>query len=222
MNKQISEFVAFLKKNRIIIYALLGITLMMQICSKGALPPVRTTEPQFKEITSDNDPTAISQENAPEEMDRQPQTDFTSLLLMALVILAFFVAKRYGWLDKLFPKVVIFKVDYFKQKQTGNLILKVFLINKTNQTISFNNPQLIFYKGNNKRAFVIKNIGGQNYFPITLTPGTGHKFNIDAQKFYTNVEGLKQYKTIRMEINSTTGKSYKSMKWPTWLTFRTL
>ncbi len=222
MNKQVADFVAFLKKNRVIIYVLLGMALMMQICSKGALPPIRTSEPQYQDITPQTEQSMIPQESTPADHPETPQTDFTTLLLMAFFILAFFVAKRYGWLDKIFPKVVIFKVDHYKQKGTGNLILKVFLINKTKHSISFNNPNLIFFKGNKKREFIIKNIGGKNHFPVTLTPGTGHKFNIDAQKFYTNVEGLKSYKTLRMEISSTTGSSYKSMKWPAWLTFRSI
>ncbi|MGQ1785195.1 MULTISPECIES: hypothetical protein [unclassified Saccharicrinis] len=220
MNKQLKDFIAFVHKNRVVIYVLLGTVFMLQICSRGALPPERTSAPQVQEITPSAQEQGIPQEAPPEEQPRQPQTDFTHLLLMAAVILGFFVAKRYGWLDKLFPRVVIFKVDHYKQKNTGNLILKVFLINKTNTSISFNNPTLAFFKGKKKREFVIKNIGGQNYFPITLTPGTGHKFNIDAQKFYSKVEGLEQYKTLRMEITNTTGTSYKSMKWPVWLTFR--
>ncbi|WP_066632052.1 hypothetical protein [Labilibacter marinus] len=218
MNKKVSDFLAFVKKNRLVIYVLVGTALMMQICSKGALPPDRTTAPQTQDVTILEEPEPSTQE--PEQVPRAPKTDYTSLLIMTVAILSFFVAKRYGWLDKLFPKIVIFKVDYFRQKSTGNLIVKVFLINKTKSSISFNNPKLAFYKGSKKREFIIKNIGGENYFPITLTPGTGHKFNIDAQKFYNNVEGLDTYKSIQMEVTSTTGKSYKSMKWPTWLTFR--
>ena len=220
MNNKLKDFIAFVKKNRVVIYVFLGTALMMQICSRGALPPVKSSEPQVKEISSSASEEAFPRETSQGEQPQRPGPDFTSLLLMAVVILGFFVAKRYGWLDKLMPKVVVFKVDYFKQKSTGHLILKVFLINRTGESISFNNPTLVFFNGNKKREFVIKNIGGQNYFPITLTPGTGHKFNLDAQKFYNNVEGLDSFKTIRLEITSTSGKSYRSMKWPTWLTFR--
>ena len=219
MNKQIKDFWGFVKKNRVIIYTLLGVALLMQICSKGALPPVRSSEPQVKEITPDvNDNSIPKPDN--QNTNRQDRNDFTHILLMVGLILAFFVAKRYGWLDKLFPKIVIFKVEYYRQKSTGNLLLKVFLINKTKTSISFNNPMLIFYNGSKKREFVIKNIGGQSYFPITLTPNTGNRFTIDAQKFYNNVQGLDDYKTIRMVITDNVGKSYKSIKWPTLLTFR--
>jgi len=220
MNKQIKDFTAFVKKNRVVIYVLLGTILMLQICSRGALPPKHTSDPQAMDITISNDESDTPQVTPPEEHTPKPQTDFTSILLMAVVILGFFVAQRYGWLDKLFPKIVIFKVDYAQQKATGHLILKVLLINRTRESISFNNPTLAFFKGKHKREFIIKNIGGQNYFPITLTPGTGHKFNIDAQKFYTSIPDLEKYKTLQMIITTTTGRSYKSMKWPVWLTFR--
>ncbi len=219
MNKQIKDFWGFVKKNRVIIYTLLGVALLMQICSRGALPPVRSSEPQVKEITPEVNDNSVPETNN-KNTDKSKRNDFTHILLMVGLILAFFVAKRYGWLDKLFPKIVIFKVEYYKQKSTGNLLLKVFLINKTKTSISFNNPMLIFYNGSKKREFVIKNIGGQSYFPITLTPNTGNRFTIDAQKFYNNVQGLDDYKTIRMVITDNIGKSYKSIKWPTWLTFR--
>ncbi len=221
MNRHIADFISFIKANRIIIYVLLGSAFMLQVCSKGAQTPVRYLEPQFEEITQPA-PEEVDVPNEDVEINQAPNpaNDMNTLLIMAVLILAFFVAKRYGWLDKLYPKVVIFKVNHYKSKTKGNLILKVFLINKTNTSISFNNPTLCFYKGNKKREFTIKNIGGQNYFPITLTPGTGHKFNIDAQNFYDKVDGLTEYKTLRMEINSTTGTNYKSMKWPAWLTFK--
>ncbi len=212
------DFLAFVKKNRMIIYAILGVTLLLQVCSRNMLPTDKSTVPQPSEITT-QEPGIIENFQEPEP---QPANDYSTIMLMVGAVLLFFVAKKYGWIDKLFPKVVIFKVDYFKQKQNNNLVLRAFIINKTALSISFNNPTLTFYNGNQKRSFVIKNIGGQNYFPITLTPGTGHKFTIDAQKFYDNVEGLNSYKTLRMEVASTSGKTYKSMKWPVWLTFRKL
>lgn len=221
MNRHIADFISFVRKNRIIIYVLLGSALMLQICSKGAQTPVRSVEPQFEEITQNTPGEEVApNEEVENEQAPKPANDMKTLLIMAALILAFFVARRYGWLDKLYPKVVIFKVNHYKSKTNGNLILKVFLINKTNTSISFNNPTLCFFKGSKKREFTIKNIGGQNYFPITLTPGTGHKFNIDAQKFYDKVDGLTKYRTLRMEINSTTGTNYKSMKWPAWLTLK--
>ncbi len=221
MNRHIADLVSFIKANRLIIYVLLGSALMLQICSKGAQQPTRSADSQYEEITQpDSEEAEAPSENTEMDQAPKPANDMNTLLLMAALILAFFVAKRYGWLDKLYPKVVIFKVNHHKSKTNGNLILKVFLINKTNTSISFNNPTLCFFKGSNKREFIIKNIGGQNYFPITLAPGTGHKFNIDTQKFYDSVEGLTKYKTLRMEINSTTGTKYKSAKWPAWLTFK--
>ncbi|SMO69977.1 hypothetical protein SAMN06265379_105121 [Saccharicrinis carchari] len=221
MNQSIISFLSFIKKNRIIIYVLLGTALMLQICSKGAQQAIRSPEPQYKEITQPApQDELLPHENSETEKPPGPANNLNSLLIMTAILLALFVARRYGWLDKMLPKVVIFKVNHYKNKTTGHLILRVFLINRTSTSITFNNPTLCFFKGNKKRAFIIKNIGGQNYFPITLTPGTGHKFNIDAQKFYDNVEGLTKYKTLRMEINSTTGTTYKSIKWPSWLTFK--
>lgn len=217
--KQIHQSLAFLKKNRIIIYTLLGIALMMQICSRGALPPIHSETPISENIETIDITKPLSGDTT---QDEEPRTDFTTLLIMTIAALGFFVAKRYGWLNKLYPQVVVFRVQHFKQKSTGNLILKIVLINHTKRDISFLTPTIVFFKGKKNRAFNIKNIGGQNYFPLTLMPGTGQKFTIDAQKFYAQVEGLNQYKTICMKISSITGKTYQSTKWPVALTFRKL
>ncbi len=216
--KQLNEFLAFLKKNRVIIYVILGLALTMQICSRGALPPVSKDTQTIENNTPDITQTPLSEAPANREQP-SPQSDYTSLLLMAIIVLTFVLAKRYGYLKKIIPQVVVFRVKHYKQKSNGRLVLKIILINHTQRDISFMTPSILFFKGNEKREFTIKNIGGYNYFPLTLMPGTGQKLTIDAQKFYDQVDGLEQYKTICMKICSTSGKSYQSIKWPVYLTF---
>ncbi|TLX73058.1 hypothetical protein E9993_16490 [Labilibacter sediminis] len=217
--KQLNDFLSFLKKNRLIIYLLLGIALLLQVCSYGAKPPVATGEVAIEDVTSlpsDNSVVQIPENPTPNGNDN----DFGTLMLMAIAVLGFFVAKRFGLLEKAFPRVLIFRVIHLKNKTNGNLVIKIFLLNKTDKSISFNNPSIAFFKGSQKREFVIKNIGGLNYFPLTLTPGTGQRFTIDAQKFYTNIDNLDEYKLVQMAISTTSGKTYKSIKWPTWLILR--
>lgn len=217
--KQLNEFIAFVKKNRVIIYTLIGVALLLQICSTGTNSPVL----RDKDTVENN--ISILKENSISEkptipIPEQPKNDFNTLLIMAFLVLAFFVAKRFGLLEKAFPKMVVFRVVHLKNKTNGNLVLKVFLLNKTNKSISFNHPTIEFFKGSKKREFVIKNIGGLNYFPLTLTPGTGHRFTIDTQKFYSTVDNMHNYKLVRMSIPTISGKKYTSIKWPSWLIFR--
>ncbi|MCW3806725.1 hypothetical protein [Plebeiibacterium marinum] len=218
MSRQLNNFLDFFKKNRIIIYVMLGLALMMQVCSRGAGIQESMPEAPQSEVVSPQTSDYPSQ--APSDEAPSGDGGFVSMLLVTIIVLGFFVAKRYGYLDKLLPKIVIFRVGYYRLKSNGNLALKVYIINQTQRDITFNAPTILFFKGKDKREFAIKNIGGQNYFPITLMPGTGHKFTIDAQKFYNNVDGLNDYKTIRMQICSNCGKCYKSMKWPVGLTFK--
>lgn len=217
--KQLNDFIFFLKKNRIIIYTILAMAILLQVCSYGAKPPAHTGDLNIENTVPLSENTLIPPDvnsNTPNHSDN----NFRTLMLMALLVLGFFVVKRFGWLEKLFPKIVVFRVVHLKNKSNGNLALKIFLLNKTNNSISFNNPSIEFFKGSKKREFVIKNIGGLNYFPLTLTPGTGQRFTIDAQKFYANAKELDEYKLIRMAITTTSGKTYKSIKWPSWLNFR--
>ncbi len=223
--KQIQDFLAFVKKNKYFLFIILGIIILLQVLSLGSRPSV----------TQNTDPRTEKQMNQTEWSFEQPENrdvtppvqntnknDFTSIIILAILVLVFVLAKKYGYLEKLFPSIFIFRTTYFKQKSTGNLVVKVWLINKTKSDISLNNPTVSFFKGSKKREFTIKNIGGQNYFPLTLMPNTGHKFVIDIQKFYNNIDDLKEYKNIQMKICATSGKCYKSTKWPASLTFRTI
>ncbi|MCW3788720.1 hypothetical protein [Plebeiibacterium sediminum] len=217
--QQLKGFLDLLKKNRIIIYVMLGLALTMQVCSIANPGPEKVEEGYSENAVSQYSEQPLQQP----EVGEKPQTfNFNSLWLMLVVTLVFYVAKRKGWLDKIMPQLVIFRVGHYKVKSNGNLALRVFIINQTKRDITFNAPSIQFYKGSSKREFAIKNIGGHNYFPLTLMPGTGHKFTIDAQKFYNNVDGLNDYKTIAMQICTNTGKCYKSIKWPASLAFRKL
>lgn len=217
--QQLQGFLDFLKKNRIIIYVMLGLAFTMQVCSIANPGPE-----QGDAVYSDNSVSQYSEQSIqqPETGDKPQTFNYNSMWVMLFVTLIFYVAKRKGWLQKIMPQVVIFRVGHYKVKSNGNLALRVFIINQTKRDITFNAPSIQFYKGSSKREFAIKNIGGHNYFPLTLMPGTGHKFTIDAQKFYNNVDGLNDYKTIAMQICTNTGKCYKSIKWPASLAFRKL
>jgi hypothetical protein len=218
--RQISDFIAFIKKNKTIIYVLLGTAILLQICSKGSQTVVDQPLQEIESVIPLENTTPISP--IPQEQLQQPKTqnDFSTLLFMVIMVLLFFVAKRFGWLQKLFPKIVILRSVFYKRRSSGDLALKLYIINHTKRDITFDAPSLQFFKGNKKREFAIKNIGGKNYFPLTLFPGTGHKLTIDAQKFYNQVDGLKQFKTIRVIVRSSAGKNYSTAKWPVWLTFR--
>lgn len=216
--KQLNQIGDFLKKNRTIIYVILGLSILLQICSKGSTKPESTINTKgIENVVNDTIDSIKLPENAPEQSN-----DFNTTLLMIGLVLAFFVAKRFGYLEKLFPKMVIVKLNFAKQKASPNLIAQVFLINHKKEAISFNNPVLVFHKGRKKREFIIKNLGGVNYFPLTLTPSMGHKFNVDVQKFYDNVEGLSSYKNISVSFTTSTGKAYTSMRWPTWMVTKTI
>ncbi len=223
--KQVQDFLTLVKKNKYFLFIILGLIILLQILSLGARPTVSDrTDLQTEETARQTEWSFEQQQNNETPTQRQDnhKNNFNSIIILAVVALAFVLAKKYGYIDKLFPSIFILRTSFYKQKSTGHLVIKVLLINKTKSDVSLNNPTICFSKGSKVREFAIKNIGGQNYFPLTLMPNTGHKFVIDAQKFYNNIEDLKKYKTIQMKICSSSGKCYKSSKWPASLTFRTI
>ncbi len=225
--KQFQEFLALVKKNKYFLLVILGIIILLQILSKGAEPTVsHSPESQWEESINQQDELNNQQSDPSETPTRRRGNDFSSIIILAFFVVAYFLAKKYGYLDKIMdkitPSIFILRTSYFKQKSTNHLVIKVLIINKTKSDVSLNNPTICFYKGKDVREFTIKNIGGQNYFPLTLMPNTGHKFVIDAQKFYDNVQDLKDHKSIQMKICSSSGKCYKSIKWPVSLTFKTI
>lgn len=215
MNKQLQQLASFLKKNRTFIYIILGVALLMQLLSGNVFnSPSSESVTQIESVISNAEDV---QTNHPAPTDNQGMNHF---LWMIILVLLFFVAKRRGWLDKLFPSLVLVRLSLAKQKSTGHLVAKVVLINHKKEAISFDNPTVNFHHGKELRTFVIKNIGGVNYFPITLAPRTGHNFNIDVDKFYNNVEGLKKFKKVSVHFATPSGKVYKSTKTPVWLVFK--
>ncbi|MDB4334746.1 hypothetical protein OAA06_00145 [bacterium] len=219
--KNINDLLEFLKKNRLIIYIILGLILILQICSKGSQPIINTET--ITDIPAIEQPSLPNELSIPPQDESQPENEkpeIPNLWILLIVVLSLFVARRKGWLDKIYPQIFILRVVYYKRKTNGELVLKVFILNRTRKSVTIEAPSLAFFKGKEKRQFVIKNLGGQQLFPLILLPGTGHKFVISAQKFYDNVDGLSQFKTIRMLLPTQNGKTYKSTKWPVVLTWR--
>ncbi len=218
MNKQVQQLALFLKKNRTIIYIILGTALLMQLLSSNLFETQSPAPEQISQIES-----VTSRSNDLQSQEQSPSTNkpgMRQFLWMVILVLLFFVAKRRGWLEKLFPRIVLVRLSLAKQKSTGHLVAKVLLINHKKEAISFESPTVNFHKGKDTRSFVIKNIGGVNYFPIALASGTGHKFNIDLDKFYNNVEGLKEYKRISVHFGTTSGKEYRTGKKFVWMVFK--
>jgi hypothetical protein len=56
-------------------------------------------------------------------------------------------------------------------------------------------------------------------FPLTLTPGTSHSMLIDLHQFWDKVPDLERFKSVGAEIDTTSGRVFKTRIVPKWQVF---
>lgn len=218
MNEYFNRIKAFYRKNRSLVIGTFAFLLLMQICSRGG--KVETNpESQGKHATSETlrfDSLPGGEESLEQvfydEMTKpapEPQPVYYPILLMTAVVLLFYLAQKYGFLKKLMPAWVYVRVKKIKSKYTGEELLHIEIHNKTHDSITFYPPVLAFKRGRKIKKYRIKGGDGQGIFPLTLTPGTGHKLAININRFRERIPELKKYKNITVSIEADNGKIYK-------------
>ncbi len=220
----INQILNFWIKNRMIIVALLLVLLMMNLCGR-ILTPLTNESPVNTEILENNNDfnkgngiksyeQLIAERVARE---RQRTTSFFSVIfwLSALVLVVYYLNRR-GWLPKLMPQWVSFRMVLMENRINKRLLMRLTITNNSRKSETFNSPCLLFKKWSKSRKFVIKN----DLFPLTLTPETTHTMMIDVQNFYDKVSGLNKFKWIGAEVENSGGKVYRSIAVPRWWVFK--
>lgn len=212
--KILQQIVSFYKKNRLII--LIGLITLIAInwCSEQG-NRIRQTSPSApqnneRSITEDQNP-AIER---PQEEPTSHKGLWLPYLLMVGMVLLVFVAKRRGWIEKIFPGMVIVQTKIFRSKENKRHMMRLFIINTTKSGQTFNDPIIEFMRPGSKKAFSIL-ATGSGAFPITLTTNTSHSLTIDLDRFYEKVPELKKYRWIRMKMTINGTKVKKSL--PRWV-----
>jgi hypothetical protein len=159
---------------------------------------------------------------------RQPQQQegpgslFTMLLLLGVGVGIVWLTRQPWWLSlwqKWFPGKVHLRVFRGKDKITGKALLKISIENKTTEGLTFQPPQLVFKNWGNERRFRLKGSNQEDMFPLTLTPGTGHKLVLDLNQFYEKIPDLKKANRVGAMVETTDGNSYKKFVLPRWINF---
>ncbi len=212
MKDFLQKLQVFYQQNRVWILCGLGFIIMMQLCNK---PQQDYTQPSshLNKPHENIDDSAIAPINDLylDQTAKRKDFDLNSYLIMTLLVLLVFVATRKGWIQKLIPGRVIISLKVKNNKKTNTKIAKLNILNLTKTNYTFSDPILIFASPLKKaRKFKIKGGDSQSLFPLTLTPETAHQLNINLDNFITNVEGLKQYRFIKVEILSNQQKKHKS------------
>ena len=141
---------------------------------------------------------------------------FSAIFWLSALILVVYYLNRKGWLPKLMPQWVSFKMVLMENKINKRLLMRLTITNNSRKSETFNSPCLLFKNWSKSRKFVIKN----DLFPLTLTPETMHTMMIDVQNFYDKVPDLGKFKWLGAEVETSVGKIYRSIAVPRWWVFK--
>jgi hypothetical protein len=159
-------------------------------------------------------------------MERQPQQQegpggfFTVFLLMLSGVGIVWLARQPWWIrlwEKWFPGRVRFRAFKAKDHVTGRNLLKISIVNNTGDGLTFMPPMLVFRSWGKERRFRFRPSEQDEMFPITLTPGTGHRVVLDVDQFYEKIPDLKSATRVGASVETTGGSQYKSFALPRWL-----
>lgn len=223
MNNLIYRIKAFYNRNRRFIIAGLGFVVLMQICGRGGnlVPTKKSSEKSESSAAIHFDTLANGDESLEQvfyesltkpETEPQPKYNplFMEMLLMTGLILIFYLAQKRGWMKKLMPAWVFVRVKKSKNGISGEALLHLEINNKTKESITFEAPILTFRRYGKTKKFKIKGSEGQQLFPLTLMPDTGHKLVINIDRFKMGVPELKKYKNITISVDADNGKTYNA------------
>jgi hypothetical protein len=216
MNRIINQISQFYHKNRKWIIGGLAFLLLLQLCSRGGrvAPPDSAKEsqpvqeaPHFDTLANGEKPLEqlfYEKMTAPPEKGPSPLLPF--FIMTALVALVYVVIK-YKLAERFMPAWVSVRARTLKKQKEQ--LLRIAIHNYTKESITFATPVVVFERGKKSRKFKIKGGDGQNLFPLTLMPKTGHQLTISIDKFRASFPELKKYKKLRVIIEADNGKTYR-------------
>ena len=220
MNEILTRVKDFYYRNRKLLIGGFAFLLLLQLCSRGAKPPVQKDEQpengasvQLPLDTLPNGEESLERafyEGLSKKAEEAPEYNplFTEFLLMTLLVLLFYVAGRRGWLRKIMPAKVIIRARTQKSIGNDNLLLIIEINNKTKDSVTFEPPVLVFKRYSKERKFRLRGGDGDFVFPLTLMPDTGHRVVINIDKLKSRMPEIKKYKKITIVISADNGKTY--------------
>ncbi len=193
--------------------------------SPQSLPSdVNDEEQIFSDSTQENvkklpDYEELMRRRQPQE-PRGPGSFFTMFLLLMFsfgLVWLFQQQRVRNYIRQLLPGRVLFFVTPKRDSVTGRRLLRISIVNKTDDSLTFLPPNLIFRKWGKERKFRLKGSNQDDMFPLTLTPGTSHHVVLDLEQFYEKIPGLKNSDRVGASVETTGQKEYRAFAWPQWL-----
>lgn len=199
---------AWFQRNRRIIFTMLFILILIQICtppreaSERYVPPKPTfEEPKGNELKSYEQ---LEYEQI-EKFREQKSPLLPTYLFIVAATLVIFILQRKNIMQRLVPQRVMFNADFIKSAN-GHLI-KITIDNKTRQTIELEHPLIKFSTIVKSRKFKITS----DDFPLMLAPGTSHSIVFSPGKIVDAMPELNSMPFVNIEINASNGKRYSTL-----------
>ncbi|MFT3737292.1 MAG: hypothetical protein QM786_00880 [Breznakibacter sp.] len=207
------KLLSFYKRNRLAIIVALGIVVVLQWCQLQANKTYREGESLIHRPTIEQ---SISQLDKP-TIDVPSSNPWLPYLLMVGMVLLVFVAQRRGWIEKIFPRLIVLRIRLFKLN--GRQMLRFFFLNTKKENQSFDAPVVEFMKPGKNKAYKIIVTDSHVSFPLTLTTSTAHSLVIDLDRFLEKVPELRKYHWVRVKIVANGVKEYRTWPRPIWSSF---
>lgn len=151
-----------------------------------------------------------------------PGSFLTMFLLLTVAFLIVWLLQKPKMqllLRRWFPGRVMLQVVKGRDSVSGRRILKISIVNKSAEGITFLPPNLVFRRWGKERKFRLKGSNQEDMFPLTLTPGTSHRLVLDLDQFYEKLPDLKTSNRVGASVETTGQKEYRSFALPGWLSW---
>ncbi len=222
-----NKILDFWKRNSTFILVIMTFLFFMDFCGRMIMPTANKKQENkensesvfFEETKSYKSSGLKSYEQIMMERKLNKSANWTLLswlAALAAVGAAGYFAHKKGWLKQLIPDNVRFKTTLLQDKFTQRLLMRLYISNTTNESQTFLLPHVLFKKSFEVKRFRLKS----DDFPLTLTPGTSHTMVIDLQQFWEKVPSLANFHRIGAEIDTTSGRVFKTFAMPKWWVFK--
>jgi hypothetical protein len=225
------KFQTFWKKYGNLVLGGLVFLFLINYCNQQSrYESSQSTSNREEQVVADNAPENGNKLPDYEELMRRrphqeptgPGSFFTMLLLLTFSFGLVWLLQQH-WVKKYIrrwlPGKVVFFVTKAKDSVTGRRLLRISIINKTDEGLTFLPPNLIFRKWGDERKFRLKGSSQEAMFPLTLTSGTSHHVILDLEQFYEKIPDLKNSNRVGASVETTGQKEYRAFAWPRWLSW---
>ena len=149
---------------------------------------------------------AVLKANAQNEIGPDGNILIWGLLILAAIIISFFVFRKKGKKGKPLFTFEKLRIELDKNRLYFPDFLILNVKNTGNCDIDIDRPLMVFDRFWMKRKFRLKGTDSRTFYPLYMVKGYNHTLNIDLNHFYSYDKKLKNYPKVKITIFNVKGK----------------